>query len=78
MLKDVIKALLSAKGKFDFDDVVEDYENGSFFVKLWRESENIWVDYQADDAAERLLIGWSSQAIDIWSLMLNLLLLCFL
>jgi hypothetical protein len=49
MLKDVIRDLLKAKGKFDFDDVVEDYKNGSFFVKLWRESTNIWT---ADDQAE--------------------------
>jgi hypothetical protein len=34
MLKDVIQDLLTAKGKFDFDDVVQDYDNGSFFVKL--------------------------------------------
>ena len=50
MLKDVVQALLQAKGKFDFDDVVMDYENGSFFVKLWRgESTNIWT---VDDQAE--------------------------
>ena len=59
MLKDVIRDLLKAKGKSDFDDVVEDYKNGSFFVKLWRgESTNIWtVDDQAEPTTNDQLIG---------------------
>lgn len=58
MLKAIIRYLLAAKGKFDFDDVVMDYENGSFFVKLWPESTNIWtVEDQAEATTNDYLIG---------------------